>query len=85
MGISIRNRDFQRGVTLVSYEAISKYFASSAKRSVSGYEDELDPATISPTPVIKYARQLVHRYSKETESPRKLTSLLPHLLLKRGL
>ena len=80
--VRIRNRGSLRGVTLVSFDAMSSFLAKAANRSESTKAEELNSPTNAPTPVSGNAYRLVQRYPEETELMRKLAPSLLHDLLK---
>ncbi len=80
--VRIRNRGAQRGITLVSYQAMSCFLAKAAKSSATSDKEDTELSPIPPTPVAGNAYRLVQRYPEETELMRKLTPTLLHDFLR---
>lgn len=81
--VRLRNRDSQRGVVLVSYDAMSAFIAKAATPGTAGsVEEESTVPKIPPTPAAGNAHRLVQRHPEDTELMRKLTPSLLHDLLR---
>lgn len=80
--VRIRKRGTQKGVTLVSYDAMSRFLAKAAQQSSSSDLEPAEPPSAPPTPVTGNVHRLVNRYPDETELMRKLTPTLLHDLLR---
>lgn len=69
-------------MTLVSYDAMSRFLAKAAQQSSSSDLEPAEPPSAPPTPVTGNVHRLVNRYPDETELMRKLTPTLLHDLLR---
>jgi hypothetical protein len=80
--VRIRNRGSQRGITLVNYEAMSRFLTKAVNESTSNLAGQTESRPIPPTPPAGNVHRLVHGHPADTELMRKLTPTLLHDLLR---
>jgi hypothetical protein len=80
--VRIRNRGSQRGITLVNYEAMSRFLTKAVNESTSNLAGQTESRPIPPTPPAGNVHRRVHGHPADTELMRKLTPTLLHDLLR---
>jgi hypothetical protein len=69
-------------VTLISYEAMSRFLAKAARQSNSNHGEQTEPRSIPPTAAMGNVHRLVQPHSSETELMRKIAPTFLHDLLR---
>jgi hypothetical protein len=81
--VRLRKRGSQKGVTLVSYDAMSAFLARAAIPPSTSNPSLTDVPPSRPTPATGNIYQVVQQHSEEVELMRKLTPTLLHDLVRR--
>ena len=80
--IRLRNRGSQRGVILISYNAMSAFIAKASTLTTAAGVEDSAVLKIPPTPTAGNAHRLVQLHPEDTELMRKLTPSLLYDLLR---
>lgn len=80
--VRIRKRGTQRGVTLVNYEAMSRFLAKTVNQSSTDLPEQTESRPIPATPPAGNVHRLVQRHPEETELMRTLAPTFLHDLLR---